>query len=174
MNNWIPKNKVLEFAIAVALLSIVLYLVGLLIVFDKIKKVENFYNDTSSASFKEEKFWVIKSIAETNSEPVQTLRNYFIQKGDEVKFIEQIESVATSSSIKFEIKSIEVKAAQANSVKEDINIKMSVEGSWANIMNFINSLEKMTFGASIEKIDLDANTPGNWFGFVEFVVFREK
>jgi hypothetical protein len=174
MNNWIPKNKVVKIAAASALFSILLYFIGLLIVLNQIKKVENFYNDTNSESFKEEKFWAVKSIVETNSEPIQTLRNFFIQKGDEVKFIEQIEGVAKASSIKFEISSIDVKTDQASSFEEDVDVKMNTEGSWRNIMLFLDKLEKMPFGVSIEKVNLDANVPGNWSGSVEVVIFREK
>ncbi len=174
MNNWIPKSKVVRFAAIIALFSIILYFVGLLIVLNEINKVKNFYSDTSSESFKEEKFWAIKSIAEANSGPIQTLRDFFIQKGDEVKFIEQIEGVAKTSSIKSEISSIDVAADGADPSKEDVDVKMNAEGSWKNMMLFLDGLEKMPFGVSIDKVNLDANVPGNWSGSVEFIVFREK
>ena len=88
-------------------------------------KIENLYHDINSESSKEEKFWAIKSIAEANKEPVQTLRDFFIQKGDEVKFIEIIEGVAKASSVKFEIASIDVRAVKDASFKEDINSKLA-------------------------------------------------
>ena len=174
MNNWIPKNKIVRLSLSIALLSVVLYFGGLLIVYNKIKKIENLYHDINSESSKEEKFWAIKSIAEANKEPVQTLRDFFIQKGDEVKFIEIIEGVAKASSVKFEIASIDVRAVKDASFKEDINVKMQIEGSWKNIIIFLDKLKKMSFGVSIEKVDLDADASNNWSGFVEFVIFREK
>ena len=61
MNNWIPKNKIVKFAVATAALSILLYLAALLIVYNKINKIENFYASADSESFKEEKFWAIKT-----------------------------------------------------------------------------------------------------------------
>lgn len=174
MNNWIPKNKVIRFAVTAAIFSILLYFAGLLVVSNEIRKIENFYRDTNSESFKEEKFLAVKSIAEANKESIQTLRDFFIQKGDEVKFIEKIEEVARSSSIKFEITSIDVKTNQEKSFKEDVDVKMKIEGSWRNTVYFIDRLNKIPFGVSIEEINLDANTPGNWSGFVEFIIFREK
>lgn len=174
MNNWIPKNKIVRLAEALALFSILLYFGGLFIVSNKIKKIENLYHDINSESSKEEKFWAIKSISEANKEPIQILRNFFIQKGDEIKFIETIEDVAKTSSIKFEIASIDVKTVKDASFKEDINVKMQIEGSWGNIIYFLDKLKKMPFAVSIEKVDLDANASGPWSGFVEFIIFREK
>ncbi len=174
INNWIPKNRIVELATMVTVLSVVLYAVGLFVVFREIKKVENFYHNTESEFFKEKKFWAIKSIAEANKEPIQTLRNFFIQKGDEVKFIEQIEETARISAIKFEIVSIDVKANQPDPFKEDIEVKMEMEGSWRDIMHFIDKLEKMPFGALIKDINLNAKAPSDWSGSVSFIIFREK
>ena len=174
MNNWIPKNKIVMSATIMAALSVVLYFASLFIVLREIKKVENFYHDTESEFFKEKKFLAIKSIAEANKEPIQTLRNFFIQKGDEVKFIEQIEAVARRSAIKFEIVSIDAKANQPDPLKEDIEVKIGMEGSWKNIIYFIDKLKKMPFGVLIEKVNLDVNIPSQWSGLVEFIIFREK
>ena len=174
MNNWIPKNKIFKFAIAIAVFSVVLYFVGLWIVFNETNKIENLYRDTNSQLFKEEKFWTIKSIAEVDKESIQSLRDFFIQKGDEVKFIEQLEGTARASSLKFETSSIDVKTDPKNLLNEDIDIKMKIEGSWENILYFINKLEKLPFGVSIENINLDAKAPGDWFGLIDFIIFREK
>jgi Tfp pilus assembly protein PilO len=174
MNSWIPKNKIVRFAAATALLSIILYFAGLLIVFGEIKKVENFYNDTESQYSKEEKTLAIKSIAETDKEQIQTLRDFFVKKGDEVTFIEQIEKAAKDSSIKFEISSIDIVPNQRGSFKEDLDVKMKAQGSWQDVMFFINKLEKMPFGVLIENLNLDASAPGSWEGLIDFNVFREK
>ena len=174
MNNLIPQNKFVTFAIVIASLSIILYFVGLFVVLGEKKEIENSYYDIESKSSEEERIRIVKYIAETNKEPIQTLQDYFIQKGDEVKFIEQIEKVARVSGIKFDIISIDIKANQANSFKENVNIKMKLEGSWRNIIYFIDKLEKMPFGVLIEGMSLDTSTSNNWFGFIEFIIFREK
>jgi Tfp pilus assembly protein PilO len=174
MNNWIPKNKIIKFAGAFALLSIALYFVALFIVFGEAKKLENFYQNTETESSKAERFLAIKSATEANKEQIQTLEDFFVKKDDEVKFIEQIEAIAGTSGIKFEIASIDVKADQPNSFEENVSVKVSVEGGWNEIISFINKLEKMPFGVLIGNINLDAKGSGNWAGSVESVVFREK
>ncbi|MFH0804312.1 MAG: hypothetical protein V1896_01800 [Candidatus Zambryskibacteria bacterium] len=174
MNSWIPKKKIVKLAIAIATVSVLLYFAGLLVVSNEIGKIENFYASSESELSKNEKSLAIKSIAETNKELIQTLKDFFIQKGDEVKFIEEIEGVARASSVKFEINSIDVKASQGDSFKEDVSVKMKTEGSWKNTLSFIDKLRKMPFGVLIEKINLDADAPGNWSGSIEFIIFREK
>jgi Tfp pilus assembly protein PilO len=173
MNNWIPKNKTVRFAAITALFSVILYFGSLFLVSRETNKIENAYYSTESDSYKEEKFRAIKAVAETNKEPIQTLQDFFVQKGDEAKFIEQIENIARASGIKFEISSIDVKANQANSFKEDVNVKMKVEGSWQDAMYFIDRLGKMPFGVLVEDVSLNADTPGKWSGSVEFIIFRE-
>lgn len=174
MNNWIPKNSVVRFTMAATLFCVTLYFTGFFIAANQLKKVEDFYRGTESESFKEEQFWAIKSVGETNKESIQALRDFFIQKGDEVRFIDKIEEVAKSSSVKFEISSIDVGINQKDSFKEDVDVKIDMEGSWENMIRFIDKLQKMPFGVSIDKVNLDAKDHGNWSGFVEVIIFREK
>lgn len=174
MNNWTPKKRIIEIAAIVALFGAILYFSGLFMVIGKINSIENFYKDVESESSKEEKFWTIKSIVEANKEYIQTLRDFFVQKGDEVKFIEQIEETAKTAVVAFDIVSIDVKPDQKDLFKENVIVKMNIEGPWKNIMLFLDKLEKMPFGVSIENINLDAKAAGDWSGFIEFVVFKEK
>ncbi|PIR39938.1 MAG: hypothetical protein COV33_02470 [Candidatus Zambryskibacteria bacterium CG10_big_fil_rev_8_21_14_0_10_34_34] len=174
MNNWIPKNKTIMFAVALASLSIVLYFSGLFIVLREIKKIETAFYSTESDFYKEEKIRVIKSITEINKESIKELQDFFIKKGDEVKFIEQIENAARSFDVDFEIISINVKENKTVSFKEDVILKIKLEGSWKEVASFLNKLERMPFGVSIESINLEADIPGKWSGLVEFIVFREK
>lgn len=174
MNNWIPKNKIVRFAVGAIIVSVVIYFTSLFLIINKINKNQDFYHGMESDAFKEERFLAIKSVADINNEPIQTLKDFFIQKGDEVKFIEKIEQVAHSSAINFEIMSIDVKPDQADSFKEDVNIQIKIEGSWFNTVSFIDNLNKMPFGVIIEKVNLDTFARGKWSGLVNIIVFREK
>lgn len=174
MSNWIPKDKTLKFFTALAALSVLLYFCGLFIVFREIKKVENSQRDTESESFKEKKFLAVKSIAESNEELIKSMRNFFIQKDGEAKMVEDIEEAAKNSGIKFEISSIDLKEDTASPIKDDVLVKIFIEGRWERVISFIDRLGKLPFGVSIEEISLDADSPGVWTGYVEFVLFREK
>lgn len=174
MNNWIPKNKTVKLAILTIFFAVILYFTSLFIIINKIRKIEDFYRDTNSELFEREKLAMIRSTAEKYSEQIQALRNFFVQKGDEVEFIKKIEETARSASVEFEIVSIDTKLNQENSFKEDINVKLKVNGSWINSIYFISQLDKMPFGVSIEKVSLNTDASGTWSGLIDFVVFREK
>lgn len=174
MKSWVPKNNLVAFAIASAIVCFLLYVLGLSLVLFEIRKIENAYNDTESSSSKNKRAQVIKSIAETNEIYIQTLRNFFVRKGDEVRFIEKIEEIGRQSKIAFEISSIDVKPGQNDAFKEEVLVKMKVEGSWAEIMNFLDTLDKIHFGVSVQDINLDLKSPNKWAGSIDFVVSREK
>lgn len=174
MNNWIPKNKTVRFSVLIAFSGVLLYFVSLFVVFRETKQIEDLYHSSESELFKEEKFRAVQSVVESNKELIQNLENFFIKKGDEVKFIEQIETAAKNSGIEFLIDSIDVASNQNDPFKEDVKIKIKTEGSWRGTMNFIDKLEKMPFGVLIENIDLDGKSSVGWSGSVGFVVFREK
>lgn len=174
MKNWIPTNKFISSATTVAIFSMVLYFGSLSIVLWEIKKVENLYKNTESGFAKEEKSRLIKSIVEANKEDIQILRNFFVQKGDEVKFIEQIEEIGRKSGVTFEIFSIDVKGKEASSFKEDLSVKMNLRGSWSNVISFVDMLQKTYFGVAFQNINVNSDSLGHWSGSVEFIIFREK
>ena len=51
---------------------------------------------------------------------------------------------------------------------------MNISGSWANLIGFLDMLNKMSFGVSIQNLDLDVNSWGGWGGSINFIIFREK
>ena len=174
MNSWIPKNKIVKLAISMAFLSILLYIVGFYFVAGQAKKVEDFYNNIESKSFEGNKISAIKFAADTNSGNIQSARSFFVQKGDEVKFIEEIEKAAKDSELKFEISSIDVKNDIEQQFSDNIEVRMQVEGSWDNIFSMLNSLERLPFGVLINDVNLDTSGEGYWTGFINFTVFKEK
>lgn len=174
MQNWIPKKPVLLFTVSAAVFAVLLYITSLVVVWLEIKRIEDYYKTNESKSSIEEKTRILKSIAESNKYYIDILRNFFVKKGDEVKFIEQIENTAKESEIKFEISLIDVKPNQVKNFKEDVTVRMNIEGSWDSIMLFVDRLEKMEFGVSVQNLNLDTKLESGWSGFVEFTLFREK
>ena len=174
MNNWVPNKKIIRSAALIAMVCTILYFTGLFFVINKINKIENSYNDIESSIYKQERVWTLKALAENNKEDIKTLRDFFIQKEDEVYFIEAIESIARKSGVLFEIASISEKPKEGDTFEQDILVKIDVEGSWLNILNLLDMLEKMPFGVSVENINIDASAPSKWSGFIELILFKEK
>lgn len=174
MDNWIPKNKTLKIVAAAAGLSVLLYLAAFVVVWKGIKRAEDFYQNSESETFRNQKIAAIKSALEANKGHIEVLNGFFVQKDGEVQAIEQIENVARGSGIDFEISSIAVEEKESDPFKEDVKVKMTVGGSWTNLIGFIHKLERMPLGVSVEKIGLSSTAPGAWSGTLEFVIFREK
>ncbi len=175
MNSWIPKSKIVKLIVGMVVLSFLFYLTGLFFVTRQTKKVEDLYVDLKSKSFEGEKIQAIKSIVNSNSLNLQILRDFFIKKGDEVKFIEEIEKVAKDANVKFEISSIDVKSSDEQSLSDDINVKMEIEGYWNDIIKTIDNLERLSFGVLIDNLSIDTvGGEGYWSGSISFRVFKEK
>ncbi len=174
MQNWIPKKSTLIFTVGTAVFAALLYVTSLFVVWWEIKRIEDYHKTNESKSSIEAKTRILKSVAETEKYYIDILRNFFIKKGDEVKFIEQIEKTAQESKVKFEISLIDVKPNQVKNFKEDVTVRMNIEGSWDSIMLFVDRLEKMEFGVSVQNLNLDTKSKSDWSGFVEFTLFREK
>ncbi len=173
MENFVPKNKKIFISAIFLFVCFSLYLFGFLSVKKDIVKIEEEYKNTESVFFKDEKIQNLKRIAESNKEKIEILRNFFIKKGDEVKFIEEIEAIGRKYLSKFEINSIDVKQNEKDSLKEDIVLKMEVSSSWIEIIKFIDALEKSNLGILVKSANIN-NMTGNWSGILEFVVYREK
>lgn len=174
MKNWIPNNNISKLAISIMVLCILLYLAGFFMVYKQTKEIEKIYKDSESGASKKALAFSLKSAYEANKNSIQFLRNFFVQKGDEVDFINEIETLGQKFSVKFELNSIDVGRENKDPFKEDIVIKINIEGGWTNIMSFLDGLEKTYFGVLINNLSLDLKDKGVWTGFVEVIIFREK
>jgi len=174
MNYWLPKKKTLVFSLVVVVASLAVYLASLYFVNAKITEIEKAYSEAESIIAEDENSRAIIHIADENASEIQALRDFFVAPGDEVGFIEEIEAVAKSSGLSFEITSINQDKVSTDPVKEDIKVRIGVEGSWQSVLIFIRELEIMPFIAVITNTSLDAKGENVWSGFIELVVFREK
>ena len=174
MKSWMPKKKTLVLVALFLLIGISAYVLGLYLVTSKIGEIKNVYTQSESVVAQEEKVRVIARVANENADKIEALRAYFIAPGDEVGFIEKIEAIAKRSKLDFEIESISQSKPAADSIKEDLTLRISIAGSWQGVMGFVNGLETLPFGVSIISVRIDSTESGIWDGLLELMVFREK
>src|SRR3989344_5762644 len=156
MNSWVPKTNTIIVAVVFLIASIFVYVTFLFVVRGKINSIELAYSNTASTLALEEESRKIKIITEENSSQIESVNKYFVEKGDEVLFIEDVERLAKESGIKFDIVSISpVKPQSSNAESKKIAVKMNIQGSWSKILLFIDGLEKLPFGISIQGFNLD-------------------
>jgi len=174
MSELIPKKNKFLFALALATFGLLVYLAGLFIVQGKIGEIETLYKDTESDVFKEERVRVLTKEALEHADDIELVRSFFVKPGDELHFIETIEELGKETGVSFDLGSIGgEKVEQSNPTKEDLNIRIEVEGSWANIVSFSHGLERLSFGSEIKSMELNADG-SRWSGFINLVVFKEK
>lgn len=160
-------------ALSILALCFVLYMVGLFMVKSKINAIRSSYTASESKFVQEEKRVAIDQVVNSHLAEIEKVRKFFVAKGDEVEFIESIENLAKNKGLLFEIDTIS-QSPTGGEKKEDIVVKIDIEGGWGGAVSFIEELEKLPFGVSITKVELDTKSKGVWAGFVEFAVFREK
>ena len=173
MKNWIPKKSLVVISSAFSVGFFLFYLISSVYVFWLIDKIESYYSDRESRSGREERARAIRLFSENNKGQINAVRSFFIKEGEEANFIETIELEANKSGIKFDISEINIQNNENQSLKENVDVNIKLEGSWKSVMTFIDSLEKMPFGTYVYDVSLDK---GNnvWSGTVNFLVFREK
>ncbi len=173
MNLWVIKMNKRIFAGLLLLVSISIYCVGFFITNSKINAIESAYSNTASTIALQEEARKIRVITEENAEEIEMLSKYFVPKGDEVVFIEDVESLAKNSGIKFDITSIAPIKVQGDSAEsKEISVKMNIEGSWNSMISFFDGLEKLPFGISTQSFSLDKPSGASWKGSLEFLVFN--
>ncbi len=174
MNNWIPSKKYLTIAMLVFVTSTMIYVAGLFLVNWEIRKIEKTYNNTESDAARYGRAKEINAVAAANEEQIKILKEFFVDKENQVGFIEQIENTAKDSKIKFSIESINSVPDKTESVKEDLIVQIIIEGEWLDLVRFVDSVEKMPFGVLIQKISLEYKSKGEWSGRLEIVAYKEK
>lgn len=174
MKHWIPKKQIIVVFICGAVLSALIYFTGLSLAFMEIGKIENIYNNNETKSAKYQRAMSLQTFIDGNQGYLSSLKNFFIKNDDEIKFIEQIEEIGKKSGIVFEIDSINDTKNKDDKIVKEILIKVKMEGEWGQVVGFVDSLEKMPFGVSIQTLSLDVNANKKWSGSVEFIVYKEK
>lgn len=174
MHHLVPKKNLLLFSVSTTLVAILIYFTSQYIVQKEMDKVKNAHEDVESVLYKKERINALEVLVANNQDQINTLREFFIQKGDEVRFIEHIESIAKESGVDFEIGTIDFKQDDLSSITEDVLVKVDLRGDWKSLTMFVDKLEKSYFGVLISEVDINSSSPGNWFGRVTFKLYREK
>lgn len=173
MNSWIPNKKIIVASSLTLFVCIVVYISFFILLKRKVHSIEVAYSNTASILSLEEQARVNRFIALENKDNIDFINQYFIERGDEVLFIEDIEKYARSLNLKFDIVSISpVKPTSSEVAIKETLVKMNLEGSWQNLIVFLDGLYKLPFGVSVQNFGFDKASNGIWGLTIEFVVFN--
>lgn len=109
---------------------------------------------------------------------IDSVNGYFITNSEEVRFIENIESLAKENKLEVEISAINIDKNPdlAKNGLEYLVLKVNTKGSWEGIYKFLNSLEVLPYHISISKFSIskiEDDKKGNLKGFFEIYTTKK-
>jgi len=132
---------------------------------------------------------VLKMLNDTKSS-IDSLQTFFVGSDSVVVFIEKVENLARNVGVKLVTQN--VAEDDASSLKDDfkksLKLKVSVSGSWKNILKLTALLENLPYKISLDNITISSdgaiissdeklsktNTTPTWSGVLELSVLKLK
>jgi hypothetical protein len=96
----------------------------------------------------------------------------------EIPFIEQIETLAKSNNLAAKTNSVSANSVTVG-VTRNFVMQVAVDGSWSNILNFLNQVENLPYGLNIDNVSVskgvakDKNTTSSWSATLDISVIEK-
>ena len=168
MKNWIPTKKHIIFGTLFTTVVLVVYIFSVWFVNMSINKLADIYKTNNSLSSNDQTYRFILSVSESQKEYIEKLRSFFIHNDGDIDFIKNIESVGSKSGVSFNIQSI-------NNTKnpKEILVIVKAEGTWLEVNNFLNMLDRMPYGINIKSLSLESHLKNVWNASVDFIAYKD-
>ena len=177
MNKYIPTKKDLVTSIAAAIAGLGVLIFSIIIVTAKVHSINQGLSEVRQVTQGMDKTYLIKKDLADYKDQISTIDLFFLKPGDEIGFIEKLETVATTSRVKLEISSIsdtkDSKKATSESV-DTLTLKAHLEGGLDQIADFLKKVENLKLATSIGNVELSQMTGLVWRGDLEISVLKTK
>ena len=116
----------------------------------------------------------IKKEINALDDKIKIVDGFFVKSGEEPYFVGKVENLGKSLGLKVETDSI----SDGSLVKDGFkvfNVVIKYEGSWNNVISFLNNLESMPYAVIVNGISI--NLPEGdklWSGTAEISVYKAK
>jgi len=104
----------------------------------------------------------------------ETLSGFVIKNDDVVSVIELLEQVARDEGVVLSISSVSASDVSGWDHHERIDVLFSVSGSFANLTDFIATLESLPVASRVESGGFEVSGNANWFGSFAVTFIKEK
>jgi phosphate/sulfate permease len=106
---------------------------------------------------KGEAYLFMKKDIETNKNSINKVYDYIIKSDDVVNFMQKLEDLAKSNSLKSEVKSVSFEGIAGNNISniESMRILLDVTGEWKNVEYFLEILENYPISLDIRKFSFN-------------------
>ena len=89
----------------------------------------------------------------------QQMLSLLLPSGSAVSFVEQIETIATSSNLVEKTNSLSETPSQTGGLSKLLDIQLTTSGSWSNTIFFLNQIENLPYDISIKNLSLNEQAP---------------
>lgn len=114
-------------------------------------------NQLALAAEKANSLKSVKVLMDDTAERRVKVDTFFIKDDKVVDFLDSLDTLGTKNGVKLTINSVGVAplTKPSSSFLEQLNIKIQVEGSWANVYRFLTLLETMPYKVSWGRVGFD-------------------
>ena len=116
-------------------------------------------NDLDVQTEKQQHLSSMEQIINNTDSNIAVVESSIVQKGEDVKFIENLETMAKNNRLSINIKSLSL-SKPATVVSKDLvvlSIDMDLTGSWTDMYSFLQQLELMPIKVKINTASLSDN-----------------
>jgi hypothetical protein len=187
MNNKKLLKGILTAIILLEMAFCLLYYFGLNDIRDKNNNIYVLKNNLSSQVEKQRYMSSMEQMIENTDTNITKINTSIIQKGEDVKFIEEIEGIAKDNNLIINIDSLSVEenTSFVSSGLAILKVKANMSGGWAGVYSFLSQIESMPFRIKIDKFALISNVDQvmvgtksanskQWQGIFEISVLKYK
>ncbi len=151
------------------------------IVWKKAALISSYNNDIAFGDQKRTYAESMLRAFEANQKDIDDLQNFFIKNQGEVEFIESIENFAKEKGLLVAIDAVSVESPKdiASHGMEYLVLRLHVEGSWAGVWIFSQTLEALPYSIDINSLALLRKEVGPqeaalWKGLYNIRVLKKK
>lgn len=156
------------------LVTIGVYGSALITIDGYVARISNALQDSQTLTDRDARARSIEALLTDTESLRMTLQSFVIKDEDIVSVIELLEDVSQEEDVSLSISSVSVSDVSGWNHHERININFSVDGTFADVTDFLATLEHIPFAVRLESGALGVSRGSSWFGSFTVMFIKEK
>lgn len=118
----------------------------------------------------------IKQSLNENKDFISQIDSFFVAPDGVVSFITFLEKLGSDSGVKINIGSVAVNpdSKDPNDFKENLSLKLEIEGTWQNVVYFLSRLENLPYRVQFDSATVSLQGVSDGINFKESGALRKR
>ncbi len=118
----------------------------------------------------------IKQSLNENKDFISQIDSFFVAPDGVVSFITFLEKLGSDSGVKINIGSVAVNpdSKDPNDFKENLSLKLEIEGTWQNVVYFLSRLENLPYRVQFDSATISLQGVSDGINFKESGALRKR